>query len=102
MCWVVAPVRIKVHRRWRLPAILGSAVEWHQTARTRNRRSAQGMGPTRAGKHGGRCVGPIPGSPRLTFTVLARWALGGTFGAVTQQNVAPQPGCDSYRESKRK
>ena len=22
------------------------------------------MGPTRAGKHGGRCVGPIPGSPR--------------------------------------
>lgn len=31
---------------------------------TRNRRSAQGMGPSRAGKHGGRCVGPIPGSPK--------------------------------------
>jgi hypothetical protein len=60
------------------------------------------MGPTRAGKHGGRCVGPIPGSPKLPFTVLARLALGGTFGAVEQQNVAPQPGCDSYRASKRK
>ncbi|HMI34067.1 MAG TPA: hypothetical protein VK499_08105 [Propionibacteriaceae bacterium] len=34
-----------------------------KVARTRNRRSAQGMGPTRAGKRGtGRCVGPIPGS----------------------------------------
>jgi len=31
VCWVVAPVRIKVHRRWRSPAILGSAVEWHHT-----------------------------------------------------------------------
>ena len=31
------------------------------------------MGPTRAGKHGtGRCVGPIPGSMRPLFKVLAQ------------------------------
>ena len=51
------------------------------------------MGPTRAGKHGGRCVGPIPGSSRLHFTVLSGWAQRGSFGSAPRENVARNSCC---------
>jgi hypothetical protein len=46
------------------------------------------MGPARAGKHGGRCVGPIPGSPRSHLNGTRLTSFPGCLRAASHEKVA--------------
>jgi hypothetical protein len=46
------------------------------------------MGPARAGKHGGRCVWPIPGSPRSHLNGTRPTSFPGCLRAASHEKVA--------------